>query len=152
MKHTTDHDYMHRALELAQIAAEKGEVPIGAVVVYQGEIVGEGYNQPIQENDPTAHAEVIALRAAAKKIGNYRLLGCTLYVTLEPCPMCAGAMIHARIHRLVYAASDLRKGAANSVFQLTHHPALNHQIICEHGILEEEASALLKSFFVSRRG
>lgn len=142
---------MQRALELARQAAAAGEVPVGAVLVCQNQIVGEGYNQPITAIDPTQHAEIVALRAAARHLNNYRLPGTTLYVTLEPCPMCAGAMVHARIARLVYAAADPRTGSAGSVMNLLQHDALNHQVEVEGGVMAEESRALLQEFFRQRR-
>lgn len=142
---------MSRALELAREAERAGEVPVGAVIVKDGVIVGEGWNRPISTHDPTAHAEIIALRSAAKNLSTYRLLDTTLYVTLEPCAMCAGAMVHARVKRLVYAATDPRAGASGSVFNITQNSALNHRMECEAGVLAEEGAAMLRSFFVARR-
>jgi tRNA(adenine34) deaminase len=142
---------MQAALDEARQAAEAGEVPIGAVVVSDGAIVACGQNRVLRDLDPTAHAEIVALRAAAAAIGNYRLPGCTLYVTLEPCAMCAGAMIHARIDRLVYAADDPKAGAAGSVLAVLNHPQLNHQMQAEQGILADEAAELLRNFFRERR-
>jgi len=130
---------------------EAGEVPIGAVVVHEGVIVARGQNRVLRDLDPTAHAEIVAMRAAALSVGNYRLNGCTLYVTLEPCAMCAGAMIHARLDRLVFAASDPKAGAAGSVLSVLNHPQLNHQMSVEQGILAEESAELLRSFFRERR-
>jgi tRNA(adenine34) deaminase len=147
-----DEFFMRRALELAREAEAAGEVPVGAVVVRAGEILAEGFNRPISTHDPTAHAEMVALRAAAARIDNYRLLGTTLYVTLEPCAMCAGAMVHARVERLVYAASDPRAGAAGSIFNVTQHPALNHRLEVVPGVLADECGTLLRDFFVARRG
>ena len=146
-----DLEAMQAALDEARLAAEGGEVPIGAVVVSDGAIVARGQNRVLRDVDPTAHAEIVALRAAAAAIGNYRLMGCTLFVTLEPCSMCAGAMIHSRIDRLVYAAADPKAGAAGSVLAVLNHPQLNHQIQVEQGILAEESAELLKSFFRERR-
>jgi len=143
--------FMQRALELAAQAAAAGEVPVGAVLVRDGEVLAEGWNQPIRGHDPTAHAEVVALRAGAARAGNYRLTGATLYVTLEPCPMCATALVHARLARLVYAAPDPRQGAAGTVFDLCSHPALNHRVEVASGVLGEEAGALLRGFFHARR-
>ena len=143
--------FMSRALELAREAERAGEVPVGAVVVKDGVIIGEGWNRPISTNDPTAHAEIIAMRAAAQKLSSYRLLDTTLYVTLEPCAMCAGAMVHARVRRLIYATSDPRAGAAGSVFNIVQHPSLNHRIDCDTGVLTEECGALLRNFFLARR-
>jgi tRNA(adenine34) deaminase len=143
--------YMQRALELAHLAEGAGEVPVGALVVAQGRIVGEGWNRPVRESDPTAHAEVLALRAAGRALGSYRLGGATLYVTLEPCPMCAAAMVHARIARLVFGAWDPRQGAAGSAFDLVHGGALNHAVDAFGGVLAEECGALLQEFFRRRR-
>lgn len=147
----TDRDSMQAALTEARLAAEAGEVPIGAVVVRDGVIVARGQNRVLRDLDPTAHAEIVAMRAAAVALGNYRLLGCTLFVTLEPCAMCAGAMIHARIARLVFAAADPKAGAAGSVLAVLNHPRLNHQMQAEQGILAEESAELLRSFFQKRR-
>jgi tRNA(adenine34) deaminase len=147
----TDLEAMEAALAEARLAAEAGEVPIGAVVVADGSFVGKGQNRVIRDVDPTAHAEVVALREAAASLGNYRLNGCTLYVTLEPCAMCAGAMIHARIDRLVFAAADPKAGAAGSVLAVVNHPQLNHKMIVEQGILADESAELLRSFFRARR-
>jgi len=147
----TDLEAMEAALAEARLAAEAGEVPIGAVVVREGEIVARGQNRVLRDLDPTAHAEIVALRAAALVLGNYRLNGCTLYATLEPCAMCAGAMIHARLARLVFAASDPKAGAAGSVLAVLNHPQLNHQMVVEQGILGEESAELLRGFFRERR-
>jgi tRNA(adenine34) deaminase len=147
----TDREVMEAALAEARQAAAAGEVPIGAVAVSDGAILARGQNRVLRDNDPTAHAEMVALREAAVALGNYRLNGCTLYVTLEPCAMCAGAMIHARIDRLVYAASDPKAGAAGSVLAVLNHPRLNHLIRVERGIFAEEAGELLRSFFRERR-
>jgi tRNA(adenine34) deaminase len=147
----TDQEAMQAALAEAQFAAEAGEVPVGAVIVQNGAILARGQNRVIRNLDPTAHAEVIALRNAAGAIGNYRLIDCTLYVTLEPCAMCAGAMIHARIERLVFAAADPKAGAAGSVLSVINHPQLNHQMRVEQGILAEESAEILRSFFRERR-
>jgi tRNA(adenine34) deaminase len=147
-----DHlEAMRAALVEARLAAEAGEVPIGAVVVHEGAIIARGQNRVLRDVDPTAHAEIVALRAAAMALGNYRLNGCTLYVTLEPCAMCAGAMIHARIDRLVYAAADPKAGACGSVLAVLNHPQLNHKIQVEQGIAAEESSELLRGFFRERR-
>lgn len=148
---TSDARFMARALELARCAEAAGEVPVGAVIVKDGQIVGEGWNRPISGHDPTAHAEIVALRAAAAVLNTYRLLETTLYVTLEPCAMCAGAMVHARVKRLVYAASDPRAGAAGSVFNIVQHGQLNHRLEVEGGMLADECSALLRGFFFARR-
>ncbi len=149
----TDEDvrFMRRALELAREAERQGEVPVGAVVVAEGAIVGEGFNAPIGEHDPTAHAEIRALREAARRLGNYRLPGTTLYVTLEPCAMCAGAMIHARIERLVYGAPDPRTGAAGSVFHIADSDRHNHRLDITAGVLAQESGELLRAFFRARR-
>jgi tRNA(adenine34) deaminase len=146
-----DQEAMQAALEEARLAGEAGEVPIGAVVVCDGEIVARGQNRVLRSLDPTAHAEIVALRTAAAAIGNYRLPGCTLYVTLEPCAMCAGAMIHARLDRLVFAAADPKAGAAGSVLEVLNHPQLNHQMEVEQGILADDSAELLRSFFRDRR-
>jgi tRNA(adenine34) deaminase len=148
----TDQEAMQAALAEARLAAEAGEVPIGAVVVHQGKIIGRGQNSLLRNLDPTAHAEIIAMRDAAKAIGNYRLIGCTLYVTLEPCAMCAGAMIHARLDRMVYAAPDPKAGACGSVLSVLNHPQLNHQMLVEQGIATDESAGMLRSFFRDRRG
>lgn len=148
---STDLEAMQAALAEARAAADAGEVPIGAVAVVAGEIISRGQNRVIRDQDPAAHAEIVALRAAAASLGNYRLNGVTLYVTLEPCAMCAGAMIHARIDRLVYAAPDPKAGAAGSVLEVLNHPRLNHQMPVEHGILAGESAELLRSFFRERR-
>ena len=142
---------MSRALELARFAEANGEVPVGAVIVKENQIIGEGWNQPITTHDPSAHAEMLAMRAAAKSLGNYRLLDTTLYVTLEPCAMCAGAMVPARIRRLVYAATDPRAGAAGTLFNIVQHDALNHRVEVTGGVLEEECAAVLRNFFRTRR-
>jgi tRNA(adenine34) deaminase len=146
-----DSKFMRRALELARNAEAAGEVPVGAVLVKDGEAVAEGWNHPISSCDPTAHAEIIALRAAGAALGTYRLTDTTLYVTLEPCPMCAGAMVHARVRRLVYGATDPRAGAAGTVFNIIQHPALNHRIECTGGLLAEDCATQLREFFVARR-
>jgi tRNA(adenine34) deaminase len=148
----TPHDvFMSRALELARQAQAVGEVPVGAVIVKDGVIIAEGSNRPISGNDPTAHAEIVAMRAAANVVGSYRLLNTTLYVTLEPCAMCAGAMVHARIQRVVYGATDPRAGAAGSVFNIVQSAALNHRVEVEGGVLAEDCGKLLRDFFVARR-
>ena len=146
-----DAGYMGVALELARGAATLDEVPVGAVVVLDGEIVGRGFNQPIGRHDPTAHAEVMALRDAAARIGNYRLPGCTLYVTLEPCAMCIGAIFHARIGRVVFGARDPKTGAAGSVIDLFAEERLNHHAEIAGGVRAEECGALLSAFFAARR-
>lgn len=146
-----DEDYMRAALEQARLAAQAGEVPVGAVVVKHGEIVGRGYNQPITRHDPSAHAEMMALRDAALHLGNYRLVGCELFVTLEPCVMCVGAMFHARIARVVYGAKEPKTGAAGSVFNLFTEPRLNHHARIEGGVLAGECGKLMSDFFAARR-
>ena len=146
-----DVDWMRRALELAARAEAEGEVPVGALVVRDDQMLGEGWNQPVALRDPTAHAEVLALRTAAQKIGDYRLNGATLYVTLEPCPMCAAAIAHARIARLVFGAWDPRQGAAGSAFNLVAAEALNHRVDAFGGVLSDECGAILKRFFEARR-
>ena len=146
-----DRAWMQKALALAQQAETEGEVPIGAVLVLNNKVVGEGWNRPIGANDPTAHAEMEAIRNAARAIGNYRLPGSTLYVTLEPCAMCAGALINARIERLVFAARDIRFGALRSVFRLADSELLNHQVRIEEGLMAAEAAELLKRFFEQKR-
>jgi tRNA(adenine34) deaminase len=142
---------MQHALALARRAADEGEVPVGAVLARGDEILGEGWNQPIRMHDPSAHAEMVAMRAAAQRIGNYRLAGTTLYVTLEPCVMCAGAIVHARVQRLVFAAFDPKAGAVSSVYDVLSRPRLNHAVLCEGGVLEVEAGSLLREFFRARR-
>jgi tRNA(adenine34) deaminase len=147
----TDLDFMTAALDEARAAAAAGEVPIGAIAVHDGQIVACGQNRVLRDNEPTAHAEIVALRAAANALKNYRLNGVTLYATLEPCSMCAGAIIHARLDRLVYAAADPKAGACGSVLSVLNHPQLNHQLLMEQGILAEESAELLRSFFRERR-
>jgi tRNA(adenine34) deaminase len=148
---STDVDWMRRALALAERAEAEGEVPVGALVVRDDRVLGEGWNRPIATHDPTAHAEILALRAAALLAGDYRLGGATLYVTLEPCPMCAAAMAHARIARLVFGAWDPRQGAAGSVFNLVAADSMNHRVDAFGGVLSEECGALLRRFFALRR-
>ena len=150
---TSDEDikWMQHALDLSQRAAALGEVPVGAVLVLDGEIIGEGWNQPILNNDPSAHAEMIAIRQAAKQIANYRLINTTLYVTLEPCPMCAGLLVHSRISRLVYGAADYKTGAAGSIMNLLQNPQLNHQVEVVSGVLNERCAGQLSEFFKQRR-
>ena len=142
---------MREALRLAVHAAAQGEVPVGAVVVLDGVIVGRGFNRPITARDPTAHAEIVALRAAAAFLGNYRLTDATLYVTIEPCTMCAGALVHARIGRLVFGAREPRAGAVASTAQVLAHPGLNHRVEVQEGVLADEAQRLMQDFFRSRR-
>lgn len=146
-----DHSFMEAALVEANAAAERGEVPVGAVVVLQNKIVARAGNRTIAYCDPTAHAEVLALREAAKAVGNYRLLGAALYVTIEPCAMCAGAMIQARVERLIYGADDAKGGAVRSCFSIFDHPMLNHRVDVTPGVGAEEAAEILKRFFATRR-
>jgi tRNA(adenine34) deaminase len=148
---TSDELWMEEALRCAQRALEAGEVPVGAVVVCDGRVIGRGWNRNISESDPTAHAEVIALREAGATVGNQRLGSCELFATIEPCAMCAGALVHARIKRLIYGADDPKAGAVRSVLQVLNHPALNHQIEVRSGVLAGRSAELLKSFFKSRR-
>jgi len=148
----TDEQFMREALRLAREGAEAGEVPVGAVVVIEDEIAGGAWNAPISRNDPTAHAEILAIREAAAKAGNYRLTGATLYCTLEPCVMCAGALVAARIGRLVFAVRDLRFGGVRSKFQLADSDILNHQMEVVEGVLATESVELLRGFFAGRRG
>jgi tRNA(adenine34) deaminase len=146
-----DVEWMRQAIALAKRAEAMGEVPVGALVVREGQVLGEGWNQPIATHDPTAHAEMLALRAAAKAVSDYRLGGATLYVTLEPCPMCAAAIAHARIARLVFGAWDPRQGAAGSAFNLVASEAMNHSVDAFGGVLSDECGALLRGFFAGRR-
>lgn len=146
-----DEAFMRVAIALANEAANLGEVPVGAIVVKEGQIIGKGRNAPISLNDPTAHAEIQAMREAAQHLGNYRLVGCTLYVTLEPCAMCSGAIQHARIARLVYGASDPKTGCCGSVVNLMAEQKLNHHCEVSHGVLADECGALLSDFFRQRR-
>lgn len=146
-----DVDFMRRALDLGRHAAAEGEVPVGAVVVVDEKVAGEGWNRPIASHDPTAHAEVQALRAAAAALGNYRIEGATLYVTLEPCAMCVGAMFHARIARVVFGAADPKTGACGSVVDLFAETRLNHHAQVEGGVLADECGAMLREFFAARR-
>lgn len=151
MHNAPSDDFMQLALEQARHAWDLGEVPVGAVVVKDGQVIARGYNQPIGKHDPTAHAEIVALRAAAEVLGNYRLPGCELYVTLEPCVMCSGAMMHARLARVVYGASDPKTGACGSVVDLFGQEQLNHHTEVSGGVMAEECGAMLKSFFAARR-
>jgi tRNA(adenine34) deaminase len=146
-----DTAFLLAAIAEAQAAEFAGEVPVGAIVVQNGEIIATGNNRVLRDSDPTAHAEIVALRAAGRVLGNYRLEGCTLYVTLEPCAMCAGAILHARIARLVYAASDPKAGACGSVLEVMNHPQLNHKVEVVSGVLAEECGAMLTTFFRARR-
>jgi tRNA(adenine34) deaminase len=154
----TDQDLMQLAIAEARAAEDAGEVPIGAVIAYKNEIIARGQNRVLRDHDPTAHAEIVALRQAGQALQNYRLSpppgepeGCTLYVTLEPCAMCAGAILHARIDRLVYAATDPKAGACGSVLSVMNHPQLNHKVEVTSGILADECGTLLQSFFRARR-
>ena len=146
-----DHQFMQQAIGQAQLAALAGEVPVGAVLVRDGKVIAKAFNQPINHHDPSAHAEMLALRAAAKAEENYRLPGSTLYVTLEPCTMCAGAILHARVDRVVYGAPDPKTGAAGSVLDVFSSKQINHQTVVEGGIMGEECGQLLRSFFKERR-
>lgn len=146
-----DEQWLQQALGLAEEAQRHGEVPVGALIVKDGEVIGRGYNQPISTHDPSAHAEIVALRQAAAYLKNYRLTGAVLYCTLEPCAMCAGAIIQARLAKVVFAALDPKAGAVCSVLQLLDHPQLNHRVEVEHGLLAQSASQLLKQFFKERR-
>ncbi|HLV47776.1 MAG TPA: tRNA adenosine(34) deaminase TadA [Aliidiomarina sp.] len=146
-----DEYFMQLAISEAKAAEEQGEVPVGAIAVYNNEVISRGHNQVITTLDPSAHAEVLALREAAKQLGNYRLSGVTLYVTLEPCSMCAGLMVHSRIKRLVFAARDPKSGAAGSLFPITHHPSLNHQVEISEGVCAAECGTMLSEFFKQRR-
>src|SRR5580698_8496239 len=148
---TTDELWMEEALRAAQRALEAGDVPVGAVVIHNGEIVGRGWNRNVADADPTAHAEIDALRAAGKSLGNHRLGDCELFVTIEPCAMCAGAVVHARLKRLVYGAADPKAGAVGSVMQVLNHPSLNHRMEVQSGVLAGRSAELLQEFFRSRR-
>lgn len=150
---TADDDlyWMQYALHLADKAEQSGEIPVGAVLVKDGVVLGEGWNQSIQLNDPSAHAEMMAIRQAAAKIGNYRLIDCTLYVTLEPCAMCAGLLVHSRVKRLVFGAKDAKTGAAGSVLDIVRHPVLNHQLDVQEGLLAQQCADKLSAFFRRRR-
>ncbi|HTR64695.1 MAG TPA: tRNA adenosine(34) deaminase TadA [Terriglobales bacterium] len=148
---SSDELWMEEALRLAQRALEAGEVPVGAIVVFEGKIVGRGWNRNIGENDPTAHAEVVALREAGSIVGNHRLVGCELFATIEPCAMCAGALLHARVQRLVYGADDPKAGAVRSVMRVLDHPQLNHKVEVRGGVLAGRCGELLQAFFRDRR-
>jgi tRNA(Arg) A34 adenosine deaminase TadA len=147
----TDELYLRTAIAEAQAAEAAGEVPVGAIIVHKDQIVGRGQNRVLRDSDPTAHAEIVALRHAGRHLANYRLENCTLYATLEPCAMCAGAILHARIARLVYAAPDPKAGACGSVLAVMNHPQLNHKLEVVSGLLAEECGALLTNFFIKRR-
>ncbi len=147
-----DEDFLRLAMDGARMAEAAGEVPVGAVVVLDGAVIGTGHNRVIADSDPTAHAEMVAMRVAGLVLGNYRLEGCMLYSTLEPCAMCAGAMLHARIARLVYAAADPKAGACGSVLAVMNHPQSNHQVEVSSGLLADECGGMLTEFFRARRG
>lgn len=151
MQAELDHQFMQQALDQAKLAAAAGEVPVGAVLVRDGKVISTGFNQPITNSDPSAHAEMMALRAAASDESNYRLPGTTLYVTLEPCTMCAGAMLHARVDRVVFGATDPKTGAAGSVLNVFSEKQINHQTVVEGGIMGEECGQILRDFFKERR-
>ncbi|HEY1524670.1 MAG TPA: tRNA adenosine(34) deaminase TadA [Candidatus Angelobacter sp.] len=151
MRSGEDAAWMELALEEAALAAAAGEVPVGALVIKDGEIIGRGHNRNLLENDPTAHAEIVALREAAAKVGNHRLNGCLMVATIEPCAMCAGALVHARIARLVYGANDPKAGAAGSALQVLNHPRLNHQMEVSAGVLAGKCSEIVQQFFREKR-
>lgn len=151
LRPSEDAFWMERALEQARMAGQAGEVPVGALVIKDGKILGSSHNRNLLDKDPTAHAEIVALRQAAAAIGNHRLTGCEMFVTIEPCAMCAGAMIHARIARLVYGAGDPKAGAAGSVLEVLNHPRLNHQMKLTPGVLAQQCSEILREFFRTRR-
>ena len=151
MSELNDAYWMKQALALAQKAWVQGEVPVGAILVLDDEVIGQGWNRPITRHDPPAHAEILALQQGGQIVQNYRLLNATLYVTLEPCVMCAGAMVHSRIKRLVYGASDLKTGAAGSLLDVLRHPGMNHQIEITAGVMANECSEMLSQFFQQRR-
>ena len=147
----TDEEFMAAALELAREARERGEVPVGAVLVMDGEILGRGFNQPVSRNDPTAHAEIVALREAGREAGNYRLPGSTMYVTIEPCQMCVGAMVHARVARVVYGTPEPKAGAIESAMRAHEHPSLNHRLEVTGRVLETDCRDVIQAFFAERR-
>lgn len=151
MQPRDDAAWMELALEQAALAAQAGEVPVGALVIKDGEIIGRGHNRNLLDNDPTAHAEIIALREAAARMGNHRLTGCVMFATIEPCSMCAGALIHARIARLVYGAADIKAGAAGSTLEVLNHPRLNHKMEVTGGVLAERCSEIIQDFFRRKR-
>ena len=151
MQNLGDHEFMRIALKEAELAFKKDEVPVGAVVVYEGKVLARGHNSPITRHDPSAHAEMLALRQAAETIGNYRLAGADLYVTLEPCIMCAGAIIHARLARVIFGARDPKSGAVASVYEILTDERLNHQVVITEGILKEECGKILSRFFRKKR-
>lgn len=147
----TDEELLQLALDQARSAAAAGEVPVGAICTFDGKVISRGQNRVIRDSDPTAHAEIVALRQAARQLANYRLPACEIFATIEPCAMCAGAMIHARIRRLVYGAADPKAGAAGSALQILNHPSLNHRVEILGGVLAEECGTLLRDFFRERR-
>lgn len=151
MQPRADADWMELALEQAALAGQAGEVPVGALVIKDGEIIGRGHNRNLLDNDPTAHAEIVALREAAARLGNHRLSGCVMIATIEPCSMCAGALIHARIARLVYGAADVKAGAVGSVLEVLNHPRLNHRMEVTRGILADRCSEIIQDFFRRKR-
>ena len=152
MRSRDDESWMEQALEQARMAAQAGEVPVGALVIKDGKIIGLGHNRNLLDHDPAAHAEIVALRQAAARLGNHRLTGCEMFVTIEPCAMCAGALVHARLARLVYGTSDPKAGAAGSVLQVLNHPGLNHKMEVRSGVLAEKCSEILQKFFREKRG
>ena len=152
MRSRDDESWMEQALEQARLAAQAGEVPVGALVIKDGEIIGLGHNRNLLDHDPSAHAEIVALRQAAARLGNHRLTGCEMFVTIEPCAMCAGALVHARLARLVYGTSDPKAGAAGSVLQVLNHSGLNHKMEVRSGVLAEKCSEILQAFFREKRG
>ncbi len=151
MVELSDEQWMREALRLAEQGRAAGEVPVGALIVHDGQIVGRGFNRNLLDTDPTAHAEMVALRDAGRAVGNHRLLDCEMFVTIEPCAMCAGAMVHARLRRLVFGADDPKAGAVHSVLDVLNHPSLNHRMDVTAGVLSEECSRILQDFFQSRR-
>src|SRR5579871_2685459 len=151
LEQNQDDLWMELAIEQARLAEKSGEVPVGAVLIKDGMLLAKGHNRNLLDSDPTAHAEIVVLREAAAKIGNYRLGGCELFVTIEPCSMCAGAVMHARLDRVIYGAGDPKAGAAGSVLQILNHPKLNHTLEVRPGVLAEKCSDILKTFFQSRR-
>ena len=152
MRSRDDESWMEQALEQARMAAQAGEVPVGALVIKDGKIIGLGHNRNLLDHDPAAHAEIVALRQSAARLGNHRLTGCEMFVTIEPCAMCAGALVHARLARLVYGTSDPKAGAAGSVLQVLNHPGLNHKMEIRSGVLAEKCSEILQKFFREKRG
>lgn len=148
---TAEEAFLRAAIAEARLAEQAGEVPVGAIVVRDGEVIASGRNRVIADSDPTAHAEMVAIRAAGRVLGNYRLEGCDLYTTLEPCAMCAGAILHARVRRLIFAAADPKAGACGSVLSVLNHPSLNHRVEVVKGLLAEECGTLLSTFFRARR-